>query len=698
MQPRRLHNPFWELMVAGDRPRLLSLRLDARGRSRWCENLLKTGTPRTGRHPLALPWGGVTGHVDAAGAWHLSASGEPPRVVSASETAIELDGIAYGGVAERWTIRLDGPRLEWAVSQEWLADAALADAFTPGLFFAARPEWGQATFFQLWERGMAHDAFYGCGNIHAPEAATTASRATRRTPGGWAVAKLLSHACPDGDLRVEVSHHLKKGELVNWVSMLGQSPWCDAEGGRDRRKGEIVATVLALEATFAETGAALDVSLGGAWGREAAANRRFFDTHANCGIMADTDEWRLGNQPAGYVALMCRYMHAEMLKFGVRRAALGPDSRDPQEVLAGEVLRMAGNLARHGTVGKGFQSGTSLDFLPSFLLSARDSLVASGEREFGTALWPGMSRGLESLRAMLGEGGGVIFSPRNHGNDYFDWLARDGRIGYLNILAWMGLRGAAETARWLGHPAEAEEAEGLARTLAARFNADFWSEERGYYADWIDVNGIAHHYLYSGPQVMAIAAGLVPADRAARILDAIDAMRRDLGPAWEGCFSIQTNFIDSSEYSLMRLWNGTDEMRFGETMNGGCLASWNYHWIGALARAGRAAEAAAAWRAVVGRFEATSLVEGSNYWNFRGQPSRTLTPNHEVPSAEPFLADQGLVAAALPRWLLGIAPGFDGIAVDPILPASAYPAIARVPHLGRERTIEIAGPGKIRIS
>jgi hypothetical protein len=104
------------------------------------------------------------------------------------------------------------------------------------------------------------------------------------------------------------------------------------------------------------------------------------------------------------------------------------------------------------------------------------------------------------------------------------------------------------------------------------------------------------------------------------------------------------------------------------------------------------------WRSLLERFAATSLLEGSNYWNFSGQPSRTLTPGQEVASAEPFLADQGLIAAALPRWLLGISPGFDGITVEPVLPASAYPATARVLHLGRERTIEIAGPAEYKIS
>ncbi len=247
-------------MLAADRPQLVSLRFDARGDSRWCGNLLKTGTVRSSRHPLALPWGGQSGYVDTAGQWHLSSSAPAPRVSDASETAMELGDVRYGAVRERWRLRLDGPRLEWTVEQAWLAETELADAFTPGLFFSARAQWGEGTVFQLWDRGMIQDAFYGNGNILAPEAAPSTSRATRKAKGGWGIAKLLSHACPNGDLRVTVSHHLKKGEVLNYASLLAQSSWCDAAGKRTARARETIAATLVLEPEAAETGAAWPLS------------------------------------------------------------------------------------------------------------------------------------------------------------------------------------------------------------------------------------------------------------------------------------------------------------------------------------------------------------------------------------------------------------------------------------------------------
>jgi len=41
---------------------------------------------------------------------------------------------------------------------------------------------------------------------------------------------------------------------------------------------------------------------------------------------------------------------------------------------------------------------------------------------------------------------------------------------------------------------------------------------------------------------------------------------------------------------------------------------------------------------------------------------------------------------------MGIEPSFEGVSVNPILPPDAYPATAKLVHLGRERTIEISAP------
>ena len=695
--PLRLQNPFWQIILDVDRAQVTSLRFDAAGRSRWCANLLKTGAPRASHLPLTGPCGGQSGYVDAAGGWQLSSAAAAPSVRVISEMEVELDGIEYGKVQEQWRLRLHGAKLEWTIRQTWVQETVVADAFIPGWFFSAQAGWGEATVFQLWELGMTKDAFYGSVSILGPECQTLTTRHTRTSAGGWSIAKLLSHAGPNGDWRVTASHHLKKGEITNFSSMLGQSPWCDAAGSRTMRAGETLETKMTLEPVTAETGIALDVTLRGPWRNEAAVNRRFFDNYANCGLMADTHDWRIGNSPSGYVALLCRHMHAEMLKFGVPRGPLGPNSTDMHRVLIGEVVRMADHLVTDDTVGPGYQSTTSLDLYTSYLVCMRDVLLLTGDREMGERLWRGARRALVQLNRQIEEGRGMIYTTREEGNDYWDWISRNGHIGYVNVLAWMALRAAGEVAEWLGHAAEIPAIAAQADIVREKYDRDFWSEERGYYADWIDTKGVPRFFLYGPPQFMAICAGMVRADRARRIVDAVIARRRELGPAWENCFSIQTNLYDAVEFSFMKRTFNAGVTRFGETMNGGCLASWNYQWIGALVKVGRVDEAIATWRKFMARVAQTSLVEGSNYWDFEGKPSRTVIPemipkeflSYDLIAAEPFLADQGLVACALPRWLLGIELTFAGVAAKPVLPAVALPATVRIMHLGRGRVVEI---------
>ena len=697
----RLQNPYWQISLEADRPQLASLGFDATGSSRWCANLLKTGAPRASHLPLTGPCGAQSGYVDAAGGWWLSSASTPATVRASSETEVEIAGIGYGQVEEQWKLKIDGPKLTWTVRQTWQQATVVADAFTPGLFFSAQTPWGEPTVFVLWERGMTKDAFYGNGTILSPECQTLTTRHTRTAAGGWCIAKLMSRACPNGDWRVTTSHHVKKGEIQNFSSLLAQSPWCDAAGPRAMRAGEVVETTLALELVTAETGVALDVTLHGPLQRDAAVNRRFFDQYANCGLMADTHDWRIGNSPSGYVATLCRHMHAEMLKFGVPRGALGPDSTDLQRVLIDEVTRMADQLVKDDTAGPGYQSTTSLDIYTSYLLCMRDVLLLTGDRERGERLWRGGRRALVQLNRQIAEGRGMIYTTREEGNDYWDWISRNGHIGYVNVLAWMALRAAAEVAQWLGHDDEVPALAAQADVVREKYDRDFWSEERGYYADWIDTAGVPRFYLYGPPQFMAICAGMVPADRARRVVDAVIARRHELGPAWENNWTIQTNLYDAEEFSFMKRQFNADVTRFGETMNGGSLASWNYQWIGALVKVGRVDEAVAAWRKFMARVAQTSLVEGSNYWDFEGKPSRTVVEAVMIPkqflsydliAAEPFLADQGLVACALPRWLLGIELTFAGVTAKPVLPSSALPATVRITHLGQERVLEIPAP------
>src|SRR5665213_438894 len=388
--PMRLRNGFWSLNLSQKGAEVVSLGFDAAGRSQWCANLLKTGSPAKPPHPIATVCGAQSGYFDRGGGLHLSSSSSGRLSLREGNSELAIDEIEYGHVRETWRLRLDGPKFTWTVEQTWLARTEIADAFAPGLFFSAHARWSTATVFQLWDRNTAQDGFYSLEKSFGGTATTAASRSVRAVPGQGSVAKLLSHACPNGDLRASVSHHLKKGEVLNFMSLLAHSPWCEPRGGGLREAGETSVVTLVLEPEARETGVKLGVELSGALRTDAAVNRRFFDTHVNCAILADTHDWRFGNEPSGYVAQFCSFMYSQLAGFGVPAGALGPDVMDPTRVLAEQIGRTATHLIREGTAGPGYQSDTSLDILPSFLASLRDLLLLTGDRAWAASHWEGV--------------------------------------------------------------------------------------------------------------------------------------------------------------------------------------------------------------------------------------------------------------------------------------------------------------------
>jgi len=689
-------NGYWKVSLSTRHARVDSLSFDALGHGQWCDNLLKTSAPAY-VDGIAGGSGAQTGYCSEQGGMRFSAIAEVAQIERVGPCEVAVRGIRYGDVVEQWRLRLEDDRLVWTVEQHWTAGLQLTDMFVPGIFFAARSEYGEATVFQIWNTNADQDDFYGGARLVVTEGAVPFSRRTTHNKPDYSIAKLLSHARPNGDLRVRMTGHLKKGELLNVMSFLGQTLWCEPRASSfEVTVGDHLSTEIVLQPVSFETqptGWYLDLDLQGAMRDDVAMNRRLFDTHANCGMMADTWRWRFGNEPSGYVALFCQYMYAELLKFGVPGAPLGPDVMDAQQVLAREVGDMAHSLTTVGTVGPGYQADSSLDLTPSFLLAMRDLYILTGDRASAAEIFPAAWIATRQLIQRLERGNGMISTDKKRGNDYWDWIARDGRLTSINVLTYMALGAFSDVARWLDRVAECEMAVASADALARRFNEDFWDENRGYYADWIGADGVAHFYLYAGPQLQAIVSGLAPPDRANRVVDAINRRRAELGPAWSSCFSLQTNFFDAQAHSTPYLDGLDDVTRFGQTMNGGCLISWNYYWIGALVKTGHVEQAIEAWRAVVRRFGATSLIEGGNYWDYTGHPSRTTPSDYFALSYEPVLADQGLVAAALPRWLLGINPRLDQLLVEPVPPMTGYAASMSLLYLGKRTHIRLEAGG-----
>lgn len=704
-----LDNGYVALAIDLDRPAVTSLRLDLTGRGRYSPNQLATSLRPRDRRTFPGD-GALTQYVDGAGVLHSSTQAPAARVVDehlvpttgmliganpySHLSAITIENIAYGAKRETWAIELapDAPRMTWRISEEWLAETAIADCRTPVFWFAQRGDGGEPFHFQLLRRGMTFSDPYGGAAATLVPGGYRASRAVFPQVGESIVAKTYSRAA--GDLQVTGSAHLQRAAVLNWWSYLGQSrigPSVDTVAASGRTDFDFVLRLVDREST----GTIMDLSTPGP---EGPAARRLFVTHANCAMVADTRDGYLGNEPDGYHATMVSWMHARALLFTTRADEVTPHPHWTTLALMRQQLRnIADSTDANGVVHSGYAADTALDTNPSFALSVADYAITTGDRAFVHDLLASVRRALDGSLGRARESGGLLAaslgSPDDQTDaviDYWDWLRRPGNVTYPNLLLFHALERWATVEAWAGDAGTGARYAAASEELRGRVLDTFWDADRECLAESA-LEGTRFTHLYSALQYLAITSGLFDDERARTVMGAIDARLGELGADWQEALTTPTNLYDAASLMPRFIPPGDEVVEFGHTMNGGSLLSWAYFEIGSLVAIGRVDDAWARAQKLLQRFDATALLEGCNYWDHRGRPSRARL--------EPFLSDVVLVASALPRWFMGVRPELDRIDIDPALPG-AGPWAIRFDHLGSpvEIVIESWARGDRRIT
>jgi len=372
-------------------------------------------------------------------------------------------------------------------------------------------------------------------------------------------------------------------------------------------------------------------------------------------MVANTRDGYLGNEPDGYHATMVSWMHARALLFATEAKAV---SSGPQWTTLGLMRKQLTNIAHatnvHGVVSSGYGAESALDTNSSFALFLHDYALTTGDRTFVRTVIVAVRRALDSAPLRAGLTGGLLTgsldAPEDQSDaviDYWDWLRRPGSVSYPNVLLIHALDCHAELERWIGNPGRASEYANAASDLRDRALGAFWDDNRGCLAESRLGNAQFHH-LYTAVQYLAITSGFLDRTRAATVMDSLSARLAALPETWQSALAMPTNLCDASDLMPRFPPPANGVVEFGHTMNGGSLLSWAYFEIGALVTLDRVDEAWTRARAVFNRFESTALLEGCNYWDYRGRPGRARL--------EPFLSDVGLVASVLPRWFMGVSP------------------------------------------
>jgi len=254
---------------------------------------------------------------------------QPERIVRVrrggpARRAWRSRGSEFGRVRESWIVALDGP-IHLDHHREWREGVTSRTPSPPPCL--RRPcSWGTATIFQLWT-GHGQDGFYSWSPPSARSSTIIPSRTVPPQSQAYGPSQAHLPRRARRHLRVDGTRTRQEGEVLNYMSSAAGA-WVRVRcAPRKMACGEVETLSLVLEPEPGETGARS--RRGGRRPRSGRTQREppLLRRHtANCAILADTHEWRFGNEPSGYVAQFCSYMYSQIAPSGCPRARSAPMS------------------------------------------------------------------------------------------------------------------------------------------------------------------------------------------------------------------------------------------------------------------------------------------------------------------------------------------------------------------------------------
>jgi len=284
---------------------------------------------------------------------------------------------------------------------------------------------------------------------------------------------------------------------------------------------------------------------------------------------------------------------------------------------ANDLVRMTLDRYLAGTKGYG-QVGywktpwTSLDSLPSFLISACNYASSSGDLKWAAVNYDKLSAWGHEMFAADKDGNGLLEYPGtgNFGDrptpdrrpaNWWDTINFGHEDAFSNALAYRAATMFTELARRLHRDEEADFFGARAAKLRAAYAPTFLNPQTGVLAGWKSADGQLHDYWFTYVQGMAITFGLLDDQTANRVMDRLLAKMTAVGytnfslglpgnlvPIKKGDYVNHEN-SPPELFGQPRLDDGSDGFQFYE--NGGATGCWAYYTVKALYQLGRVEDA-----------------------------------------------------------------------------------------------------------
>lgn len=653
------------------------------------------------------PWAreGYTYVVGPDGTRYESRLATPDKVdveQQAGRTVVRISGVkllASEGsqpvATEEWTLSAtdDGSQLIWRIRRHWDGDFKCVLSGSPALFFSFNaPYIPNSTTTTIWYDPMRITARYddiydGIMNKIYRRRARSLSKnlvQTIKDRDTWAIFKLWTAWPATADLRLEVQggHLYRRGKYA-YLSEAGGVTTTDEV--QNFRKGAVEEIALKMSPVDKQsTGYQLAVDVPDK--KTEGALKDLYGSLFNGGTIADQKNFEFGNESDGYLAACSTVMHGVMLMAGVPAPGqLSSYPYDADRAFRQNIAAILTTIDDQDLTHYGFNnSGMFVDDNLDLITGTYAYMVHSGDLEFVRANLPVLERLLAYFTRHIGASG--LFELQDPDNRwYYDIIKTSGINSYYNAVFYQALRELADMEDAAGSTQKADAYRKLAASIKAAFNRVLWKEDAPggpRYIDWIDSDGKPVCYFCDLCQWRPIAVGIASPEQARKIIATADKRIAQLEKE-DGYQGYAT---------LSALWPIPDSANrmpsiqpWGMIMNGGSLLAETYWEVIARARAGDTEGAYRRLRLFAEHYQQTHWVP-FNCFSIKAVPH----------CQEPYLADMGIVPAALVTGILGIEPTWNKLDVTPHLPAGWSKAEADILYKGQRQHVTIEH-GKISI-
>ena len=362
----------------------------------------------------------------------------------------------------------------------------------------------------------------------------------------------------------------------------------------------------------------------------------------------------------------------------------------PGGIEAINMIRESVDRYLHGAPGYGVGwEDIETETYPSLLIAAWDVVRVTGDKTLLRAWLPHLERIAEAMAKQDRNGNGLPESTRTGvsgearcpTSNWWDQINFGHEDAYACALAYRALGCLADLEQLTGNKTRSAEYARQAGRIRSGYVPAFLNPETGVIAGWRDSEGKLHDYCFTFVNGIAIAYGLVPDALANKIVDRIEAKMRMVGyTRFDLGLPGPLVVIPKSDYGPGALGSpskddGSDAWQVFE--NGGATACFTTHYLQALYKLGRRAEADRIFWPMIetyakGGFQ-NGVGHGGEWTRWDGTPS----------GYEGFLADAYCAQTVLYTGYYGIELTPNGFRLAPWSPLKGKHAPLGLKYLGR---------------